>query len=139
MKINIWTDGGARGNPGPAAIGVVMQTVNGDQIAAYGEYIGEATNNIAEYKALLSALLSVKNPQYPVGTKWTAATCHLDSQLVVYQLTGKYRIKDRNLQAVAAQIQTVVSSLGIPVTYTHIPREENRQADALVNQALDNR
>jgi len=135
----LWTDGGARGNPGPAAIGVVATNHSGEELTAYGEYIGETTNNIAEYKALLSALIWSKYQQENVGASWQAIHCHLDSQLVVYQLIGKYRVKDMKLQPLFAQIQNTAQALGIPVTYAHIPREENKRADALVNHALDAR
>lgn len=125
----LFTDGGARGNPGPAAIGYVI--IDGSRILAEcGEVIGQATNNVAEYTALLRGLTHAKE----LGAR--TVTCKLDSLLVVEQLNRNYKVKDATL----AQLFTKVWNLTHDfqrVSFSHIPREANAHADALVNAALD--
>lgn len=128
---DLWTDGGARGNPGPAAIGVVI-TEHGKELDAFGRTIGETTNNQAEYAALAAGLARAKE----LGG--VRLTCHLDSELVVAQLTGRYRIKDVGMREAAATVQSLARAFE-RVTYAAVPREQNRTADRLVNQALDGR
>lgn len=127
--MELWTDGGARGNPGPAAIGVVLQE-GGRELKAFGHTIGETTNNQAEYAALAAGMSRAK----ALGA--THLTCHLDSELVVAQLTGRYRIKDAGMKAAAARVQALEPEFA-SVIYVAVPREQNRHADRLVNQALD--
>ena len=129
MKLIINTDGGARGNPGPAAIGVVIW--NGEaKIFAKGEYIGLATNNVAEYKALLLALSDASK----LGGQ--ELEIRMDSELIVKQMTGQYKIKEPTLQILAAEALKLVKQYK-NVTFRHVPREPNKDADRLVNQALD--
>jgi ribonuclease HI len=130
MKLVLYTDGGARGNPGPAGIGVVIENDAGKELKLTGEYIGEGTNNQAEYKALLKGLIQAAE----MGAD--EITCYLDSELVVKQLSGLYRIKEAGLQALAAEILKLTSKFR-SIQYKHVPRERNARADKLVNQALD--
>ena len=129
--ISIYTDGGARGNPGHAAIGVVIDG------AGYGEYIGETTNNVAEYKAVISALATcAKNLGAEVQK--TELDIHIDSQLIARQITGKYKVKLPHLQKLCDEARTLIEKFK-EVRFIEIPREENGAADALVNSTLDNR
>lgn len=129
--IRINTDGGARGNPGPAGVGVVVR--DGDAILEeFSAYIGTATNNQAEYAALLAGLGRAQ--------KYTDldVECLLDSELVVRQLKGEYKIKSPKLRKLAHQTHGHARAFR-KVTYRHVPRAENAHADRLVNQALDAR
>lgn len=130
----IHTDGGSRGNPGPAAIGVVVdeKKANNDivNIKKYKEYIGENTNNQAEYMAILWALNYCKNNNYK------EIECYLDSELVVKQLNKEYKIKDLGLSKIAAKI-FIMKDFFDKCTFTHVRREFNKEADKLVNEALD--
>jgi ribonuclease HI len=128
-KLIINTDGGARNNPGPAGIGVVFSDEKGEVIAEYKEYIGEATNNVAEYKALILALEKAKD------FKADEIECRLDSELVVKQLTGHYKCKEATLQGLNAQVQEL--AFFRPIKYVHVRRDKNKEADKLVNEAID--
>ncbi len=129
--ISIHTDGGARGNPGPAAIGVVIDGTG------YGEYIGETTNNVAEYKAVISALKSAEKIAGE-NTGKTTLEIHIDSQLIARQITGKYKIKQAHLKSLCEEAKTLIEKFA-SVNFVEIPREENAAADALVNETLDSR
>lgn len=127
--LTLHTDGGARGNPGPAAIGYVLSN-GGTLVAEHGETIGETTNNVAEYTALLHGLAHAKK----LGA--THVACMLDSLLVVEQLNRNYKVKDANLAKLFTQVWNLAQQFS-KVTFSHIPREQNKRADELVNQALD--
>ena len=131
----IHTDGGSRGNPGPAAIGVVIES---DLIGKkeYGEYIGETTNNEAEYRAVIFALKKLK--QLIGSDKCSASSVEflLDSELIAKQLNKEYKLKDKNIQNFFIEIWNLTFDFG-GVSFRHIPREENREADRIVNQVLD--
>ncbi len=129
-KLIIYTDGGARGNPGPAAVGVVIYDAGFKEIQRFKKYLGTTTNNQAEYRALLAAL--------ELATKLGHETlvCHLDSELVVKQLQGKYKIKEPTLQPLAADVLRLTSRFK-QVEFVHVRREKNKLADQLVNEALD--
>lgn len=129
-KIVIYTDGGARGNPGPAGIGAVIYSGHKKIIAEISEYIGVATNNQAEYKALLAAFRKAAD----LGAK--ELDCYLDSELVVKQLKGEYRVKDKDLALLFLDIHNLSLSFK-KIFYTHIPREKNEAADRLANEAMD--
>lgn len=130
QKLTIYTDGGARGNPGPAGIGVVIFNEHGNAVAKISKYIGEATNNQAEYKALIAGLAKAKE----LGAR--EIEVFLDSELVVKQLNREYRVKDKDLAPLFVQIYNI--SLGFKkIIFKHIFREKNGLADKLVNQALD--
>lgn len=134
-SLNVFTDGGARGNPGPAGIGVIIKDRQ-KTIFSYCAYIGQATNNEAEYRALEKAFdwLS-QNRSLLAG--FDCLNCYLDSLLVVSQLSGRYKIKAINLMNFITKIKNIEKSLSIEVFYHYIPRNKNQEADALVNQALD--
>jgi len=125
-----YTDGGARGNPGPAGIGVVLQNKDGDVVGEWSEFLGVATNNQAEYRALLLAL------KQAVALGVIELECRLDSELVVKQLKGEYKIKNSELKLLNEQAKGLISQLK-DVSFKHIPRELNKRADQLANQAMD--
>lgn len=127
-NITLFTDGGARGNPGPAAIGAVAYD-GSRQLWALKRYIGETTNNQAEYQALIAGLSEINITSKHV-------ICYLDSELVVKQLRGEYRVKDKDLQPLVRDIIELILKFD-RVEFHHIPREKNALADSLVNQALD--
>jgi ribonuclease HI len=130
MKVKTFSDGGARGNPGPAAIGYVIYTQSDRVLKQSGEYIGEGTNNHAEYTALIRALTAARD----LGA--TEADCFLDSELVVKQLHGKYKVREQNLQQLIGEVFRLMKSFS-RIEFTHVPREKNQLADKLVNEALD--
>ena len=131
-KIRMFTDGGSRGNPGPAGIGVWIETLN----KKYGECIGIATNNVAEYAALLSGLKKLKSLLGKDKTRQYEIECYLDSELVVRQLNHEYKLKEAYIQKNFIEIWNIALDFK-SVKFYHIPREKNAVADALVNQALD--
>jgi len=133
MIYNIHTDGGSRGNPGPAAVGVVIYDEAQKIIQEFGKCIGETTNNVAEYSAVIEALTSLKKI---VGESPTIHF-YLDSTLVVNQLNGIFKIKDATLRALATDVHILQEEVGGVVTYTAVPREQNKHADLMVNQALN--
>jgi|SRR3989344_2067175 len=154
MKFIIHTDGGARGNPGPAAVGVIIEEAISQTtlahkkliaesrklIAEFGKRTGETTNNVAEYSAVVEALryLKIKTVNFKLENKENRELhFYLDSNLVVQQLNGKFKVKDARLRELLLQVRILEREVGGEVTYDHVPREENRRADALVNQALD--
>ncbi|MBI2483672.1 ribonuclease HI family protein [Candidatus Uhrbacteria bacterium] len=130
MKALIHTDGGARGNPGPAGIGgVILDSTTGKEIE-YSQYIGIATNNQAEYRSLLHALLIAQK------LKARSVICYLDSELIVKQLNGEYRVKNRILGQIFHQVRDL-ATLFESAQFIHIRRELNKHADRLVNSAID--
>lgn len=130
MKLTIYTDGGARGNPGPAAIGVVIKDAAGKTIAEYGECLGKQTNNYAEYSALISGLKKAQE----IGA--TEVECVLDSELVTKQMNRQYKVKEPTLQKLF--IQTFNLAIAFKkVSFKHIRRERNKEADWWVNKVLD--
>ena len=136
MKLIIYTDGASRGNPGHASYGFTISDEKGNLLHEEGEYIGIATNNVAEYTAVLEALKHVKNKlakEEPLRIELSA-----DSKLVAEQLSGNYKVKAKHLKPIIEQIKILATKLG-NVTYSHILRSQNTTADKLANQALDNR
>ncbi len=129
-KFIIYTDGGSRGNPGPAAIGVVVGRKE------YGEQIGRATNNIAEYSAVVFALKKAKQLLTKTVARQTDVEVRSDSELLVKQLNGEYKIKNKELQPFFIDIWNLKQDFK-SVTFTHITRDKNKEADRLVNRALD--
>jgi ribonuclease HI len=128
----IWVDGACRGNPGPASIGALIAAPDGSVLKEISECLGVGTNNIAEYTALVRALEEAK----ALGVRRVEA--HSDSQLLVRQMSGQYRVKHPGLRPLFAR------ALALPkafehFSFTHVPREENREADRLANAALDRR
>lgn len=131
--IKIFTDGGSRGNPGPAATGVVIIFPDNSE-ARFGSFLGTATNNVAEYSAVKEALIFLTKNH---SGKNQEVVFFLDSLLVASQLSGLYKIKDQTLQNLATSIKALEKEWGKPPRYTHIPREKNKDADLIVNQILD--
>ncbi len=132
MKARLFTDGGARGNPGPAAYGYVLEAEDGTVLAAHGEHIGSATNNVAEYSGLVAGLrkaLELQVPEVEVVS---------DSELMVKQMRGEYRVKNEALRALFAEADRLARAVG-KVEYRHVKRAHNEEADRLVNAALDSR
>ncbi|MDP1884230.1 MAG: ribonuclease HI family protein [Candidatus Moranbacteria bacterium] len=130
-KIVMYTDGGSRGNPGPAGIGVYIETLD----KRYGECIGEKTNNEAEYAALIFGLKKLKQLTGSKA-KQSHIRCYLDSELVVKQLNHEYKLKDARIQDFFIEIWNLMLDFS-KAEFIHIPREKNKIADALVNEALD--
>lgn len=132
MSVVVYTDGGARGNPGPAAAGVVIQK-DGETIATIGQFLGKTlTNNWAEYQALIIALQKLT----ALGLTDETVEVRMDSELIVKQMRGEYRVKHADLKTLYLQVQELLDGLGT-VRFVHIRREQNKEADALVNEALD--
>jgi len=129
-KLIIYTDGGSRGNPGPAAIGVVV----GDKI--YGEAVGNTTNNVAEYKAVIFALKKAKALLGGEKARETEVEIRSDSELLVSQVKGEYKIKDKELQPLFIEVWNKMQNFK-KVNFVLVPREKNKEADALVNRTLD--
>jgi len=130
VKAKLWTDGGARGNPGPAAYAYVLEAEDGTVLAAHGEAMGVATNNVAEYSALLAGL--EKAVELDVDELEVVS----DSELMVKQMRGEYKIKNEALRGLSFRGAELARRIG-KVTYTAVRREHNELADRLVNEALD--
>ena len=129
-KLIIYTDGGARGNPGPAAVGVVIYNAGHKELERYKKYLGTTTNNQAEYRALIAAL------EIAIRLSAESIVCHLDSELVVRHLQGKYKVREAGLVELASEALRLTQKFK-QVEFVHIPREKNKLADQLVNEALD--
>jgi ribonuclease HI len=130
VKARLFTDGGARGNPGPAAFGYVLEAEDGTVLAAHGEAIGVATNNVAEYRGLLAGLakaVELAVPEVEVVS---------DSELLVKQMRGEYRVKNEALRELSTEAARLARRLD-SVEYVHVRRAHNELADRLVNEALD--
>lgn len=132
LKLIIFTDGASRGNPGPAAYGFVI-TEEGELVYEEGKKIGITTNNVAEYMSVLQSLKYIKNnfKGKPLQVKYFA-----DSRLVVEQLSGRFKVKSAHIRELIMQINILINEVG-EVTFNHVPREQNKTADALANLALD--
>ncbi len=133
MKLTIFTDGASRGNPGESSYGFVITDEAGDKVYEEGKYIGIATNNIAEYTAVLSAFEYIRKNLFSKGI---ILEFFMDSRLVAEQLSGRFKIKSENLKPLVAKIKTFEGKFK-SVTYTHVPREKNKKADFMANLALD--
>ena len=130
MRARLSTDGGARGNPGPAAYGYVLETEDGTVLASHGEAIGVATNNVAEYSALIAGLERARELEVD------EIVVVSDSELMVKQMTGEYRVKNETLQELWLHASRLARNFR-DVSYTAVRREHNELADRLVNEALD--
>jgi len=130
VKAKLFADGGSRGNPGPAASGAVLYSEEGAVLAEVGHYLGIATNNVAEWQALRTGLERARD----LGVH--DITIRLDSELVVRQVTGVYKVKHADLIPLAAKVKALLRSFA-SVDIAHVPRKENAAADALVNRVLD--
>jgi ribonuclease H / adenosylcobalamin/alpha-ribazole phosphatase len=130
VRARLRTDGGARGNPGPAAFAYVLEAEDGTMLASHGEAIGVATNNVAEYRGLIGGLARAVE----LGVSELEVVS--DSELVVKQMRGEYKVKNAALRALSLEAGDLARRLG-RVTYTAVRREHNELADRLVNEALD--
>lgn len=132
MKYQIYTDGGARGNPGPAAYGFVIFNSKNELVTMGKKYLGTATNNVAEYQAIIASLEEVKRR----GAQ--EIDSFMDSELACRQLQGRYKVKQPHLKVLVEKVKALEMAFK-KITYTHVPRENERiqMADALVNEALD--
>ena len=130
MKARLYTDGGARGNPGPAAYGYVIEAEDGTVLAEEGMAIGVATNNVAEYRGLVAGL--AKAAELGIDE----VEVRSDSELIVKQMRGEYRVKNESLRALSLEAARFARQLA-GVEYRHVRREQNELADSLVNRALD--
>lgn len=138
MKTIIYCDGGSRGNPGPAAIGVILTDEKGKVIKEYAERIGRATNNEAEYESLIFALQKAKLLFGGKKAKTMEIEIRTDSEFVVKQMNGKYKILDRKIEQLFLKTWNLKIDFG-EVRFVHVPREKNWEADKLVNNVLDSR
>jgi ribonuclease HI len=145
MKYIIHTDGGSRGNPGNAAIGVVIEiahdgtpashgTPSLSQVTAFGKTIGVTTNNVAEYTAVIEALKWILEKHQK---EIHQLQFYLDSTLVVNQLNGLFKVKDANMRMLMMKVRELEQEIGGRILYTYVPREQNSDADYQVNKALD--
>lgn len=132
---NVWADGGARGNPGPAAYGFVLKGP-GMEPVEHGEKIGTATNNVAEYTAVIRALGKLKALIGTNKAKKAGVNVHADSELLVRQMNGEYKVKDERLKELFMDLHNAMLDFD-SVSFTHVRREKNKAADRMVNQALD--
>ena len=130
MKATLHSDGGARGNPGPAGIGVVLTDENGDVIGEIARGIGETTNNVAEYSAVIAGL------ELALSRGVTDLSIAVDSELVVNQLQGSWKIKNERLRALAVKARALMNRFP-SASIKHVPREQNAGADRLANQGMD--
>ncbi len=130
MNLKIYTDGGARGNPGPAGLGVVIYDSRRKIVKKFGKYLGKKTNNEAEYEAVIRALLFARELEA------TTVEFNLDSELIVRQLNHIYRVRDKRMLEFVLRIRSLETNFK-KVTYRHIPREQNKFADQLVNAVID--
>lgn len=132
--IIVYTDGGARGNPGPAGIGVYIKHSTGEELKKK-RFIGKATNNQAEYRALIWACQLIEG-EVKINDE---VEYRLDSELVVKQMKGEYKVKDADLSILKERVDKILTTAKYNFTFKHVPRIQNKEADKLVNQALDER
>jgi len=136
MKFTIHADGGARGNPGPSGAGAVVRDEFGSLVATVSKFLGHQTNNFAEYEAVILAFEEVLK-LVPVSLRSkTSVTIKMDSMLVVKQMQGEWKVKHPNMKPQHARLRTLEEQFGT-VTFVHVYREENKDADALANAAMD--
>lgn len=129
MEFKLFADGGSRGNPGPAASGAVLFK-NGEEVGRAGKFLGDTTNNVAEYTAIIIGL------ELALSEGVTELEVNLDSQLAVRQLIGEYKIKAEHIKPLAARVLELAAKFE-KITFNHVKREFNKEADAIVNEVLD--
>lgn len=135
--LKVYTDGGARGNPGPAAVGVYIIDDNNKVLCKFGQKIGVATNNVAEYKAVVAALSLLLRQKELHGHR--EIHIYLDSKLIFSQIIGLFKIKNAALRELLFEVREKEAQLAVQIRYFNIKREQNKEADKLVNMALDNK
>ena len=134
MNLIAFTDGASRNNPGEAGIGIIIKDDEGKILSRIKKYLGTATNNVAEYTALIRCLETVLTP----GTfQCSSLVIHTDSELMARQIEGVYKIKDQNLKVLHARVKELIAAAGFPCSVRHIPRSKNAEADLLANEAID--
>ncbi len=139
MQFTLYADGGARGNPGPAGAGAVVFDSLGKRVVEVSDYLGETTNNVAEYEAILRGLKALA-AEYEAGfLKTIPLEIRMDSKLVIEQLKGAYRVKHPNLVPRYLEVKNMLTRHFGTVRCMHVPREQNKDADELANQAMDRR
>ncbi len=133
MTLIGYTDGASRGNPGESGIGVILRDEQGAVVYSGSGYIGRTTNNIAEYQALLACLKKA------IALRASKLIVHSDSELMVRQMRGEYRVKDKNLQRHFSEAKRLVSTAPFAFEIVHVERERNRDADLLANAGIDSK
>jgi ribonuclease HI len=133
MTLVAYTDGASRGNPGESGVGVIVKDERGTVVLSLNGYIGRATNNIAEYTALITLLERMRL------LSCSKLTVHSDSELMVHQVNGKYKVKNRKLKLLHARVLELRSALPFAVEMRYVPRTENRDADRLANLGIESR
>ena len=131
MIVYAYTDGASRGNPGQSGIGIILKDEQGNTLASHFDFIGTTTNNVAEYKALLHCLKMAQE------TKCRHLIVHSDSELMVRQLQGRYKVKDKGLRVHFDNARRMLASAPFKFEIRHVAREENRHADELANRGID--
>ncbi len=131
MTIHAFTDGASRGNPGESGIGVILRDEKGNTLTTHKSYIGQTTNNVAEYRALLACLKIVQS------FACKKLIVHSDSELMVRQLQGKYKVKDLELKQYFEQVQNILRDSTFEFEIVHVSREQNKEADELANIAIN--
>jgi ribonuclease HI len=135
----VFSDGASRGNPGESGIGIVVTDENDNILKKWNEYIGKATNNQAEYKAIIKSLEIIQDIINGIKTEIDFIEFYADSELIVKQLRNEYKIKNTELKLLHAEFLSKIRAIGLKYSINHIDRELNKTADKLANQAIDNR
>ena len=135
MRFTIYGDGGSRGNPGPAGSGAIIRNESGETVATVSEFLGVTTNNVAEYTAVLRGLETLAG-MLEGKAKDAEVHVRMDSMLVIKQMSGEWKIKHPNMKPLAARVYELVQLFG-SVTFEHVYREDNKDADRLANEAMD--
>ena len=138
-RIKVYTDGAARGNPGHAGIGIIIYDENDFIIRTYKEYLGETTNNQAEYRALLKSLDLIKKLESNIEIDFDCIEFYSDSELLVNQINFDYQTRDSDLAVLNSKFHVLAKKLNKPFTILHIDRAKNKNADRLANMAIDNK
>jgi ribonuclease HI len=137
MQFTLYADGGARGNPGPAGAGAVVFDSLGKRVVEVSDYLGVATNNIAEYEAIIRGLKALAAAYPEDVVRNTPLAIRMDSKLVIEQLKGNYKVKHPNLIPRHMEVRNILARSFGPVSYEHVYREKNKDADELANAAMD--
>ena len=136
MKLIAFTDGASRGNPGEAAIGIVIKSEDNVTIKTHKQYLGKATNNTAEYTALLRCVEIIKNSE---TLHCSELVVHTDSELMARQMNGEYKVKDAGLKVLFQKVKIALATAQFKFSIRHIPRSLNKEAVALANEAIDSK
>lgn len=137
MKYTLYADGGSRGNPGKAGAGAVVFDSLGKRVVEVADYLGIATNNVAEYEAVLRGLQKFRDEFSSEHLASSELLIRMDSKLVIEQLKGNYKVKHQNLVPRYLEVKNIIARSFPNVTFEHVPREKNKDADALANIAMD--